>query len=344
MSASPALETIMKIPRRKLGPLGLNVSAIGLGCMGMSDFYGPSDEATNLRVLNAALDIGINLLDTADMYGVGANECLLANVLKTRRAEVVLATKFGSVRAPGGAFLGLHGTPEYVHAACDASLKRLGVDHIDLYYQHRVDPKVAIEETVGAMADLVKSGKVRHLGLSEASATTIRRAAEVHPIAALQSEYSLWTRDLEPTIMPVCEELGIGVVAYSPLGRGFLTGAIKRIEDLHASDFRRDNPRFSDENFASNLQLVEIVSEIAREAGYTPAQVALAWLLDCAPYVVPIPGTRSIRRLKENALAVAVRLDESHFERLYGILRERPVAGARVAAAWMATIAAWARN
>jgi aryl-alcohol dehydrogenase-like predicted oxidoreductase len=328
----------MKIPRRKLGPEGLEVSAIGLGCMGMSDFYGPSDEATNLRVLNAAVDIGINFLDTADMYGVGANEYLLANVLRTRREEVVLATKFGSVRAPDGAFLGINGTPQYVRAACDASLERLGVDHIDLYYQHRVDPKVAIEETVGAMADLVKAGKVRHLGLSEASAATIRRAAQVHPITALQSEYSLWSRDLEATILPACEELGIGVVAYSPLGRGFLTGAFKKPEDLDAGDFRRSNPRFSSENFAGNLQLVEAVSQIAREQGYTPAQVALAWLLDCAPYIVPIPGTRSIKRLKENALSVMVRLGDAQLERLYGILRERPVTGARGPAASMATI------
>jgi aryl-alcohol dehydrogenase-like predicted oxidoreductase len=328
----------MMIPRRKLGPQGLEVSAIGLGCMGMSDFYGPSDEATNLRVLNAALDIGINFLDTADMYGVGANERLLAKVLKTRREEVVLATKFGSVRSPEGAFLGINGTPEYVHAACDASLTRLGVDHIDLYYQHRVDPKVAIEETVGAMADLVKAGKVRHLGLSEASANTIRRAAQVHPISALQSEFSLWTRDLEATILPVCEELDIGVVAYSPLGRGFLTGVFKNPEDFDPGDYRRNNPRFSSENFASNLQLVELVSQIAREEGYTPAQVALAWLLDCAPYIVPIPGTRSIKRLKENALSVMVRLGNAQFERLYGILRERPVTGARLAAAAMVTI------
>jgi aryl-alcohol dehydrogenase-like predicted oxidoreductase len=328
----------MIIPRRKLGLQGLEVSAVGLGCMGMSEFYGQADEATNLSVLNAALDIGINFLDTADIYGSGANERLLAKVLKTRRQEVVLATKFGNVHGSDGALLGINGTPEYVHAACDASLARLGVDYIDLYYQHRVDPRVAIEETIGAMAELVKAGKVRHLGLSEASANTIRRAEKVHPIAALQGEYSLWTRDLEPAILPVCEELGIGVVACSPLGRGFLTGAIQRIEDLDAADFRRGNPRFSAENFASNLQLVEIVSEIAREAGYTPAQVALAWLLDCAPYVVPIPGTHTIRHLKENALAVAVRLDESQFERLYGILREQPVAGERVAAAWMATI------
>lgn len=328
----------MKIPRRKLGPQGLEVSAIGLGCMGMSDFYGPSDEATNLGVLNAALDIGINFLDTADMYGIGANERLLGKVLKTRRKEVVLATKFGNVRGPDGAFLGIDGTPEYVRSACDASLERLGVDHIDLYYQHRVDPKVAIEETVGAMAELVKAGKVRHLGLSEASASTIRRAARVHPIAALQSEYSLWTRDLEAAILPTCEEFGIGVVAYSPLGRGFLTGAFKKPDDFDAGDYRRSNPRFASENFAGNLQLVEIVAEIAREQGYTPAQVALAWLLDCAPYIVPIPGTRSIKRLKENAFSVAVRLGEAQLERLYGILRERPVTGARYAAASMAAI------
>jgi aryl-alcohol dehydrogenase-like predicted oxidoreductase len=328
----------MKIPRRKLGQQGLEVSAIGLGCMGMSDFYGPADETTNLGVLNAALDIGINFLDTADMYGVGANELLLGQVLKTRRNEVVLATKFGNVRGPDGASLGINGTPEYVQAACNASLKRLGVDHIELYYQHRVDPKVPIEETVGAMAQLVRAGKVRHLGLSEASASTIRRAAKVHPIAALQSEYSLWTRDLEATILPACEELGIGVVAYSPLGRGFLTGAFRNPQDLDASDWRRSNPRFSEENFASNLRLVEIVSDIAREQSYTPAQVALAWLLDCAPYIVPIPGTRSVKRLKENALAVAVRLSDGQLERLYGILRERPVSGARYAPAPMATI------
>jgi aryl-alcohol dehydrogenase-like predicted oxidoreductase len=306
--------------------------------MGMSEFYGPSDEATNLRVLNTALDIGINFFDTADGYGVGANEQLLGKVLKTRRAEIVLATKFGYVRAPEGAFLGISGTPEHVRAACDASLERLGVDHIDLYYQHRVDPKVAIEETVGAMAELVKAGKVLHLGLSEASAGTIRRAVKVHPITALQSEYSLWSRDLEATILPVCEELDIGVVAYSPLGRGFLTGAFKNPEDFAAGDFRRGSPRFSSENFAGNLGLVDVVSQIAREEGYTPAQVALAWLLDCAPYIVPIPGTRNIKRLKENALSVMVRLGDAQLERLYGILRESPVIGARYPASSMVTI------
>jgi aryl-alcohol dehydrogenase-like predicted oxidoreductase len=328
----------MNIPRRKLGSQGLQVSAIGLGCMGMSDFYGPSDEADNLRVLNAAIDIGINFFDTADMYGMGANERLLAKVLSTRREEVILATKFGIVRGAGGAVLGVKGSPEYVRAACDASLERLGVDHIDLYYQHRVDPQVAIEETVGAMADLVKAGKVRQLGLSEASANTIRRAVQVHPIAALQSEFSLWTRDLEATILPACEELDIGVVAYSPLGRGFLTGAFKKPEDFDAGDYRRNSPRFSNENFAGNLRLVEVVSEIAREEGHTPAQVALAWLLDCAPYIVPIPGTRSIKRLKENALSLTVRLSNEHLERLHGVLRERPVTGARYPAASMMTI------
>jgi aryl-alcohol dehydrogenase-like predicted oxidoreductase len=328
----------LTIPGRTLGRQGLTVSAIGLGCMGMSDFYGPSDEATNLRVLNAALDIGINFLDTADMYGLGANERLLGEVLKARRNEVVLATKFGAIRGPDGAFLGVNGTPGYVRAACDASLKRLGVDHIDLYYQHRVDPKVAIEETVGAMSELVSAGKVRHLGLSEASANTIRRAAAVHPIAALQSEYSLWTRDIEADILPVCEDLGIGVVAYSPLGRGFLTGAYTKPGDFHANDYRLSSPRFSGENFIRNFQLVEIVSEIARQDVYTPAQVALAWLLDCAPYIVPIPGTRSIRRLKENALSVMVRLSDAQLERLYGILREHPVSGARYPAATMVTI------
>ena len=330
----------MFIPRRKLGPQGLEVSAIGLGCMGMSDVYGPSDEAANLRVLNAALDMGINLLDTADIYGMGANERLLSQVLKTRRAEIVLATKFGQVRSPDGALLGINGAPEYVRAACDASLERLGVEHIDLYYQHRVDPQVAIEETVGAMAELVKAGKVLHLGLSESSAKTLRRAARVHPISALQSEYSLWSRDLEATILPACEELDIGVVAYSPLGRGFLTGAIKHPEDLELGDFRRGSPRFSSENFPANLQIVDVVAQIAREEGYTPAQVALAWLLDCAPYIVPIPGTRNIKRLKENALSVMVRLGETQLERLYGILRERPVIGARYAASSMLTIEA----
>jgi aryl-alcohol dehydrogenase-like predicted oxidoreductase len=298
----------MKVPRRKLGREALEVSAIGLDCRGMSEFYGPTDEASNLRVLHAALDMGINFLDTADCYGVGANERLLARVLESRRGEVVLASKFGQLRGPDGELRGIDGTPDYVRTACDASLQRLGVDHIDLYYQHGVDPTVPIEETIGAMAELVRAGKVRYLGLSDASANNLRRAVKVHPIAALQSEFSLWTRDLEASVLPACEEFGVGVVAHSPLGRDFLTGAF------------------------------QIVAQIARDEGYTPAQVALAWLLDCAPYIVPIPGTQSIRQLKENALAVMVRLGENQLERLYGILRGRPVPGERGPAARMASV------
>ena len=326
------------IPRRHLGQQGLEVSAIGLGCMGMSEFYGPSEDAGNLAVINAALDIGINFLDTADMYGSGANEKLLSQVLNSRRSEVVIATKFGNVRGPNGEFLGVNGRPDYVRQACEASLQRLGVEHIDLYYQHRVDPSVPIEETVGAMAELVKAGKVRHLGLSEASGKTIRRATKVHPIAALQSEYSLWTRDIEQDALPVCEELGIGIVPYSPLGRGFLTGAIQRPDDLAADDYRRNNPRFTPGNFNTNWALVDEVQAIAKAVGYTPAQVALAWLLDCAPNVVPIPGTRSIKRLKENAMSYMVRLSDEHLERLYNILRTRPVAGDRYHAAAMGAL------
>src|ERR1700686_1204294 len=325
---------------RQLGRNGPQVSALGLGCMGMSTAYGPANEEESLQVLRRYLELGGNFLDTAEVYGPYKNEELLGRFLReVPRDSAVIATKFG-FRIDSGGIRGVDSSPENVRRACDASLHRLGVETIDLYYQHRVDPKVPIEETVGAMAELVKAGKVGHLGLSEASANTIRRAAQVHPIAALQSEYSLWTRDLEAVILPVCEELGIGVVAYSPLGRGFLTGAFKKPEDFDAGDYRRSNPRFSGENFAVNLQLVEIVSEIAREEGYTPAQVALAWLLDCAPYVVPIPGTRSIKRLKENALSVMVRLGDAQLERLYGILRERPVTGARYPAASMAAIEA----
>lgn len=325
------------IPRRKLGP-HLEVSAIGLGCMGMSDFYGAADEATNLEVLNHALDVGVDFLDTADMYGVGANERLLAKVLRTRRDEVVVATKFGNVRSATGEFLGVNGRPEYVTAACEASLARLGVDHIDLYYQHRVDPNVPIEDTVGAMARLVEAGKVRHLGLSEASGSTLRRAARVHPIAALQSEYSLWTRDVEQEVLGVCAELGVGFVAYSPLGRGFLTGAIRSADDLADNDWRRQNPRFAAENAERNRRLVDAVSEIARPRGCAPAQLALAWLLHQAPDIVPIPGTRRITRLDENAQATQITLAPEELRRIDDVLESTPVAGSRYPAAQLALL------
>ena len=331
--------TATDFPRRALGRQGLVVSAIGLGCMGMSDFYGDSEETNNLAVLHHAIDSGVDFLDTADMYGIGgANEKLLAKVLRTRRDEVVLATKFGNVRGPDGAFLGIDGSPAYVAAACDASLKRLGVEHIDLYYQHRVDPKVPIEETVGAMARLVEAGKVRHLGLSEASGDTVRRAAKVHPIAALQSEYSLWTRDVETDALPACRELGIGFVAYSPLGRGFLTGAFRKPDDLAENDWRRQNPRFQDANFAQNLALVEAVTELAQARGCTPAQLALAWLLHRGDDIVPIPGTRRIERLDENAGAARIVLTEAEQQRIGQVLAQHAIAGTRYPEAAMATV------
>lgn len=326
------------IPRRTLGRQGLEVSAIGLGCMGMSDFYGPADHKTNLAVLHHAVDIGVSFLDTADMYGVGRNEQLIGEVLKTRRREVVLATKFGNVRGPNGEFLGINGHPDYVAAACDASLQRLGVDDIDLYYQHRVDSNVPIEETVGAMAQLVKAGKVRHLGLSEASAETLRRAWKIHPIAALQTEYSLWTRDVEDEILPTARELGIGFVPYSPLGRGFLTGAIQKIDQLDQSDWRRLNPRFQDEHFAANQRLVESIAQIAEEKDVTPAQLALAWLLHQGPDIVPIPGTRRIERLDENAAATRIELSDADLERIEHALATHLVSGTRYPAAAMASL------
>ncbi|MEZ5484999.1 MAG: aldo/keto reductase [Lysobacteraceae bacterium] len=325
------------MPRRLLGQ-GLEVSAMGLGCMGMSDFYGDSDREQNIAVLNHAIDIGIDFLDTADMYGVGRNEQLIADVLKTRRGAVTLATKFGNVRAPDGAFLGVNGRPGYVQSACEASLKRLGIETIDLYYQHRVDPETPIEETVGAMQRLVEQGKVRFLGLSEASAATIRRAAKVAPIAALQTEYSLWTRDIETKILRTCRELGIGIVPYSPLGRGFLTGGIQRPDDLSANDWRRHNPRFQSANFDANWALVDAVRVIAEELGCTPAQLALAWLLHQGDDIVPIPGTRRVGRLDENAASARIVLDEAVLSRLREQIEAIAVQGTRYPEAAMAAV------
>jgi aryl-alcohol dehydrogenase-like predicted oxidoreductase len=324
-------------PQRRLGQ-GLTVSALGLGCMGMSDFYGDSDHAQNLKVLHHAIDIGVNFLDTADMYGVGRNELLIAEVLATRRSEVVLATKFGNRRAADGAFLGVCGTPEYVAESCDASLKRLGVEVIDLYYQHRIDPAVPIEDTVGAMQRLVEAGKVRFLGLSEANGASVRRAAKVAPIAALQSEYSLWTREIETDALPACREHGIALVPYSPLGRGFLTGAIARPEDLAGNDWRRMNPRFQGENFDANWLLVDAVRGLANELDITPAQLALAWLLHQGTDIVPIPGTRSVARLDENAAAVSVQLSPEMLRRLRQILDGITVQGTRYPAQQMGAV------
>lgn len=293
---------------RKLGSLGLRVSEIGLGCMGMSEFYGPSDEAEDIKVINRALDLGVTFLDTADMYGPFTNEVLVGKAIAKRRAEVILATKFGNARGENGEFLGVRGDPDYVRKSCDASLRRLGVDVIDLYYQHRVDTKIPIEETIGAMAELVEAGKVRFIGMSEAAPATIRRAHATHPISALQTEYSLWTRDPEEEILDTVNELGIGFVAYSPLGRGFLTGQIRTIEDLGPDDYRRSHPRFQGDNFQKNLDLVEKVAEIARARGVTPAQLALAWVLSRGKDIVPIPGTRKISRLEENIGAAEIEL------------------------------------
>lgn len=307
----------------------LTVSALGLGCMGMSEFYGEADEQESIRVIHRALDLGVTFLDTADMYGVGRNEELVGRAIRGRRDEVVLATKFGNVRGPNGERLGINGRPEYVRQACDASLKRLGVDHIDLYYQHRVDPDTPIEETVGAMAELVQAGKVRFLGLSEASAATLRRANAVHPITALQSEYSLWTRDPEEEVLPTCRELGIGFVAYSPLGRGFLSGQFRSPEDLPADDFRRHNPRFQGENFQKNLRLVEAVQDMAREKGCTPSQLALAWLLAQGNDIVPIPGTKRVRYLEENLGALDVHLNADDLAQLEAVFPLGAAAGER---------------
>jgi aryl-alcohol dehydrogenase-like predicted oxidoreductase len=314
---------------RILGNEGLAVSAVGLGCMGMSDFYGPREERESLKTLHHALDVGVTFWDTADMYGLGENERLLGNVLAERRDEITLATKFGVVRNADGEFTGLNGRPEYVREACEASLRRLGTDHIDLYYQHRLDPAVPIEETVGAMARLVEEGKVRHLGLCEISADELRRGASVHPITALQYEYSLWTREVEGDILNACRELGIGLVAYSPMGRGFLTGKIKSRSDLAEGDWRLENPRFSEANLSRNLKLVEAVESVARDKGCTPAQLALAWLLAQGGDVVPIPGTRRVERLDENAASADVTLSEEELQRIDAALPQGAASGER---------------
>lgn len=314
--------------KRKLGANGPEVGAIGLGCMGMSDFYGPAEDARSIDVIHRALDLGVTLLDTADMYGVGANERLVGRAIADRRDRAVVATKFGNVRAPDGTYLGISGRPEYVREACDASLKRLGIDTIDLYYQHRVDPDTPIEETVGAMAELVRQGKVRWLGLSEASPETIRRAHAVHPITALQTEYSLWSREPEDELLALCDELGIAFVAYSPLGRGFLAGAIRSRDDLDPNDWRRQNPRLSPENFDANLVIADTVRVLAADKGCTPAQLALAWLL-ARDNVIPIPGTRRIERLEENVAATDIVLTYEERERIESAIPQGAAAGTR---------------
>lgn len=323
---------------RTLGRGGLRVSALGLGCMGMSEFYGHRNDAESIATLQHALDRGVDFLDTADMYGMGANEELVGSALRGRRKGVVLATKFGIQRDPTTGARGVNGRPEYVKQACDASLKRLGVEVIELYYLHRVDPNTPIEETVGAMAELVKAGKVRHLGLSEASPQTLERACREHPITALQTEYSLWTRDPEDGILQACRKLGVGFVAYSPLGRGFLTGQIKRFEDLAPDDYRRHSPRFQGENFQKNLELVRHVEALAKRKGHTPAQIALAWVLAQGEDVVPIPGTKRRTYLDQNLGALEVTLTRADLEEIDRIAPPGAAAGTRYPEATMSSV------